>query len=121
MAFIFYNSNPCNKRIGDCVIRAIALAMGIPWINAYTELSIYGLENCDMPSSNSLWGNFLREHDFQVFPLVNKTTIKQFSEDNPIGTYILATGDHVVTVINGDYYDTWDSGDEIIAYYFKRA
>ena len=45
----------------------------------------------------------------------------QFSYDHPEGEYILGTGNHVVTVINGDYYDTWDSGNEIPIYYFERT
>ena len=40
--------------------------------------------------------------------------------DNPYGRYILATGEHVVAIENGDYYDTWDSGDEIPIYYWKE-
>ena len=43
-----------------------------------------------------------------------------FCDDHLSGRYLLAIGTHVVTVIDGDYYDTWDSGQEIPIYYFKR-
>lgn len=36
------------------------------------------------------------------------------------GTYILALSGHVVTVVDGDWYDTWDSGGEIPIYYWVR-
>jgi hypothetical protein len=26
----------------------------------------------------------------------------------------------VVAVVDGDYYDTWDCGDEVPVYYFER-
>ena len=47
-------------------------------------------------------------------------TVKDFCKDHPVGTYILATGSHVVTVVDGNYYDTWDSGTEVPIYYWKK-
>ena len=124
MAYKYYNSNPYNKIVGDCVIRALAAAFGIPWVNAYTELAIYGLEKGDIPSSNNLWGSYLKENGYRVVPLPdtcpNCYTVRQFAEEHPHGTYILATGNHVVACISGDYIDSWDSGDEIVAYYFEK-
>jgi hypothetical protein len=32
----------------------------------------------------------------------------------------VGTGTHVVAVIDGDYYDAWDSGNEVIDRYFTR-
>lgn len=47
-------------------------------------------------------------------------TVKDFCVDNPHGKYLLATGSHVIAVIDGDYYDTWDSGNEIPIYYYVK-
>jgi hypothetical protein len=33
---------------------------------------------------------------------------------------MLATGTHVVAVIDGNYYDTWDSGDEVPIALWKK-
>ena len=38
----------------------------------------------------------------------------------PKGDYILATGDHVVALRNGIFYDIFDSSDEIVTYFFER-
>ena len=46
-------------------------------------------------------------------------TIRKFCLDNPKGKFLVATGSHVVAIDNGDYYDTWDSGDEIVTYFFE--
>lgn len=78
-----------------------------------------------MPSSNNVWGTYLTEKGFRRFSIPNTCpncyTIKDFCRDNSIGTYIIGTGSHAVAVIDGDYYDTWDSGDEVPIYFFKRS
>lgn len=47
-------------------------------------------------------------------------TVADFCRDHPNGTYILAIEGHVVAVDHGDWYDTWDSGDEIPIYYWEK-
>ena len=45
----------------------------------------------------------------------------QFAKDHSDGTYILAMATHVVCVLNGDWLDTWDSGDEVPLYYWQKG
>ena len=102
MAFIYYNPNPYNKLVGDCVIRAISKAFGIPWINAYTELCMYGMEKGDIPSSNSLWSSFLRENGYRVIPLSDSCpecyTVRDFCRGIPHGKKKLDNGEEKETV-----------------------
>jgi len=122
--FVEYNANPKHKRVGDCVIRAISKASGMSWEKTYTEIALKGFMMYDMPSSNAVWGKYLTEHGYEYATLPNTCpdcySVIEFCEDFPTGTYIVATGTHVLTVIDGDYYDTWDSGDEIPVYYFRK-
>lgn len=122
--FIYYNANPKKNRVGDCVIRAISKATGMDWEKTYTEIVLKGYEMYDMPSSNAVWGTYLTQHGFTrnqlPYTCPDCYSIKQFCEDYPKGNYIVGTGTHVVAVLDGRYYDTWDSGDEIPAYYFKK-
>lgn len=78
----------------------------------------------DMPSSNEVWMSYLTKCGFErsIIPNTcpNCYTIKDFCKDNPQGVYLLATGTHVVAVINGSYFDTWDSGNEIPVFYFRK-
>ena len=39
-------------------------------------------------------------------------SVREFCVDNPTGTFLLFVGEHVIAVIDGDYYDTFDSGHE---------
>ena len=44
MAFINYNINPKHKKTGDCSIRAVAVATGLSWEQAYEGLAKSGLK-----------------------------------------------------------------------------
>lgn len=124
MSYKYYNPNPLKKMVGDCVIRAISMAMCKSWKDTYIDLCTYGMEHGDIISSNSLWGSYLRENGFKIKTLPNECpecyTVYDFAIEHPFGTYILATGSHVVCLIDGWWYDTWDCREEVIAYYFER-
>lgn len=51
-AYVFFNNNPSNKRVGDCAVRAVSKAVGQDWTDAYIGLCAEGLAPRDMPSSN---------------------------------------------------------------------
>ena len=124
MGFIYVNPNPENNITGDCTIRALSLVLNKDWDSTYVELAVYGFMLKDMPSSNRTWSFMLYEHGFRRSVIPNTCpdcyTIRQFCLDHPQGVYLLATGTHVVAVINGNYYDSWDSGNEVPIYYWKK-
>lgn len=125
MGFIYFNPNPQQKVVGDCTIRAISLLTEQDWKQVYISLALLGFEERDMPSSNAVWSKYLINLGYERKIIPNTCpfcyTIKDFCEDNPYGKFLLATGSHVVTVIDGNYFDAWDSGDQVpIYYWFKR-
>ena len=125
MGFIYFNPNPQQKVVGDCTIRAISLLTEQDWKQVYISLTLLGFEECDMPSSNAVWSKYLINLGYERKIIPNTCpfcyTIKDFCEDNPHGKFLLATDAHVVTVINGNYFDAWDSGNQVpIYYWFKR-
>lgn len=125
MAFIYYNSNPKQKIVGDCTIRAISLLTDQDWIETSIGLALTSILECDMPSSNVVWSKYLFENGYVRYAIPNTCpycyTVRDFCKDHPIGKFLLATGKHVVTVIDGDYYDTWDSGDQVPIYYWLKG
>ncbi len=124
MPFVFYNPNPKNQRVGDCAVRAISKAVGMDWKDSYIGLCSEGLVFKDMPSSNYVWGMYLKKYGFEEHMIDSVCpqciTVNQFTKNNPKGRYVLATQNHVVAVVDGDYFDTWDSGNEIPLYYWRK-
>ena len=47
-------------------------------------------------------------------------SVIDFCEEHPTGTYLLALREHVVCVRDGQYYDSWDSGEESPVYYWQK-
>lgn len=126
MAYQYENPNPLGKKIGDCVIRALALAEDMSWAEVYRDLAVLGMEMCDMPSSNGVWGKWLKDHGYRRKAIPNTCpdcyTIADFAEEHKNGTYVVGTGSHVVTTKQGSYLDAWDSGSEVpIFYFYKEA
>lgn len=122
--YIYFNPNPKGKLVGDCSIRAISFALGQSWEKTYKDICAYGLGLGDMPSSNSVWGTYLSDHGFRrdVIPNIcpDCYTVRDFCLDNKSGLYVLCTGSHVVAALDGDYYDSWDSGDEVPVYLWRK-
>ena len=120
--YVNCNINPKNKRVGDCVIRAIALAMDKEWETVYIGVALCGLVKADVPTANDVWGAFLRENGYKRHPVDCEKccSVDDFCLDHPCGVYILALESHVVAVINGKYHDTWDCGEEEVIYYWMK-
>lgn len=125
MAYVYYNPNGALKHTGDCVIRAISKALNQSWDRTYLELCVQGYLMKDWGSSNEVWDSYLRGCGFRRKTISNTCpdcyTIIDFTYDHRYGIYVLATGSHVVAVIDGDYYDSWDSGNEVPIYYYERV
>lgn len=124
MGYKYFNMNPDRLDTSDCVVRAIAAVMGLSWEDAYVDLSMQGFAMHKVFVVNDVWGEYLKLNGFKrsIIPdtCPNCYTIRKFCEDNPEGKYIVATGSHVVAVIDGDYYDSWDSGDEVPIYFWWK-
>lgn len=124
MPYSNYNPNPYGRAVGDCAVRAVAMATGKNWDDAYVSLAAAGLAAGDLPNADSVWGAYLQRNGFRKHLIENDGepyTVADFASDNPEGIFVLSMpGRHVVTVQDGDYYDSWDSGAEVPIYYYAK-
>lgn len=122
--YIEWNNNPVGRRVGDCSVRAVSKALDIDWEKAYAMTASNGFAMGDMPSSDSVWGAVLRQNGFRKQAIPNTCpdcyTFADFAKDNPRGTFVLGTGSHVATIVDGDLYDSWNSSDEIPIYVWYK-
>ena len=58
-----------------------------------------------MPSANNVWGSYLRDIGYKRYIIPNTCpdcyTVRDFCIEHAHGRYILATGSHVVAVVDG--------------------
>ena len=117
------NPNPEKKQVPDCVIRAICIALNKSWLEVSDELYSIARKEYSVTCDDNIWGQYLYSLGFEPILLPHICpkciTIDDFSKMYPFGTYIIGTGKHAVAVINGNYYDSWDSGNEIPSFFWR--
>ena len=121
--WIKYNANKNKKNTIDCTLRAYCKAEGITWDEAFDIAAKIAKENADMPDSNKVVDKVLTEYFGYTATKVkakDKKTVNQFALEHPKGTYILGVRQHVVTVIDGKFYDTWNSGTRKVGVIYKK-
>ena len=122
--YVEWNPSPTGAKVGDCAVRAVSKALDTDWQTAYAMLCIRGMELYDMPNSNAVINAVLTDNGFdrKAIPMTCPYcyTVEEFAKENPSGTYVLGTGDHVVCVTDGDINDSWDSSKEIPIYYWEK-
>lgn len=120
-----FNNNPLGRnKVGDCSVRAVSKALGVSWDDAHDMLADMSKNMGTIMNDNDVISAVLRMHGFykENLPCTSRDcyTVREFANENPRGTYVVGTGSHVVAIINGDYYDSWPSGDESVIYFWVK-
>ena len=138
MAYVPYNANKDDKNKNDCSIRALSLAYDKPYESVSKELR--GMSRNTDRHYNSLTNltMYIKKTGFignEVWVKSDRLTVEQFSEKYPNGTYLVLTGNkpksndtvyssadykdinHIVCIIDGDAFDSWNSMREYVKMY----
>lgn len=119
----YLNVNPYRNDTIDCTIRAISLFLDQDWDDTYIGICVSGYIIKDMPSSNKTWRHYLETMHCVRTRIPNTCpdcySVSDFAIDHPYGRFLLALDGHVVAVVDGKYYDTWDSGNEVPLFYWR--
>jgi hypothetical protein len=121
------NYFPCKlkkDRIGDCVIRAIAIATQQDYMVALKELFAIGIELGNLPNSEAVYGAYLESKGFVKHkpfrnPKGKKYTVRELPIEDD-GVYVIHTTSHVTTIMNRQIRDSWFCGDSSANSYYKK-
>lgn len=124
MGYIYKNENPYNNMDEDCIIRAIATATGRSWDDIFVELTVEAYMFKRIINSNMVWGSYLENNGFikRNIPCTDLmcVTVRDFAEAHKTGTFVLGDGSHAIACVDGNYIDTFDSGDRTVLFYYEK-
>lgn len=120
----YFNPNPKKLNVGDCTVRSICAVTGLDWYTVHKALCELSADLCDMPSADAVWWTLLEQMGYGKLHLIDHCpdcyTVEDFCYDHKRGLYVLGPKEHAVAVIDGAYWDSWDSGGTVPKYFFKR-
>ena len=121
-----YNPNPNNNQVGDCVVRALCKATGKTWDSIYKELAQLGFTLKTMPNDYQAWHECLRQHGFErqgvsIKKGDSRPKVRELAQQLGQGVYVMRVSGHLVTAKDGQYFDSFDSGNKAVYSYWKIA
>lgn len=125
MAYIEYNVNPKHRKVGDCAIRAIAIATGLGWDDAYKLLANTGFNlKCAMSDTEAI-NEALISYGFiagkiEVQKGSKRPTVSEFATLHPNWYSVLRVANHITACGHGNYVDIWDCGDKSVYKYWYK-
>lgn len=115
----YYNHNPNNVKIKDCVCRAISTATGLHYEAIDNLLEIVSNQyNCDklcVCCYHKLLENVL------CYDRINcdfEKTVEEVAIENPRYKIIIRINAHLTTSIYGNILDIWDCSEELVDCYW---
>lgn len=120
-----YNPNPITDKANDCSFRAYCAAEGMAWEEAYRMAVEMGISIGYMPNDNSTCTAVMDSMGYEYVKITREQkekgyNVKEFARDHSVGTYIVSVRGHLVTVIDGQYWDSWDSGKKKLKGYWVK-
>ena len=111
----YYNRNPKQLRLKDCVCRAISTASGLCYEAVNNLLDITAKEyRCDKLCV-CCYHNLLE--DILCYPRFEcnfNKTVEQVAFEYPKNKLIIRVKEHLTSSINGTILDIWDCSDELV-------
>ena len=117
--YTYYNRNPNDLVLKDCVCRAISTTTGLKYeaVNNLLELTAYE-NNCDKLCvccyNNLLTGTLC----YRRMDCYFEQTVSEIASNYPNNKLIIRVKGHLTCSISGTILDIWDCGDELVDCYW---
>ena len=124
--FVKYNANPKTDKAGDCVIRALSLALNQSWETTFKDLCELGLKMKRLPNDRKVFGKYLENKGWVKCSEPRnwdntKMTINQAIPFIKEDIIIVKAGNlHVTCVKDKNIYDTWNCGNRTMHTYWRK-
>lgn len=111
------------KGIGDCMIRALTVALDCTWREAWDHFSAAARALQDN-TATALY-ECLKKRGWVYVPCPaikghKRMTPERFCREHKTGVYVLRLAGHVVAVKNGKFWDIWDCGRGCVYGYLMK-
>ena len=132
-----YNANTRDSNVGDCVKRSLSVAFRTDYDEVSRELNrikrdIGGIafNNLRVVDQFLSRRNITTTASWTTIQAGERPTVEVFADEHPIGTFLLLSGDpkeaqfhgrtnHMVCIVDGVIYDSWDSRNEVVVRFVK--
>ena len=119
------NKKDLKDDYGDCVIRSLTKALDMEWLEVFDDIHPISRElqvpfNCKPCYEKYLELKGFKYHGISNGKGTKRPTVNKFALEHKEGTYVLRVAHHLVTVVDGYFYDTWDSGDKSLYGYWVK-
>ena len=111
--FTYYNANPNNRHIADCVVRSLSVLTNRSWHDVFDELS-------DLAGDMGLMFDrveFVEHYLDERYPRQchSSITVGEFAREHPYGRYAVTMNGHITAILEGGkIVDTFDPSDRVM-------
>lgn len=110
--YVYYNANPKNRDISDCVVRSLSVLTNRDWEDVFDELS-------DLARDTGLMFDrveFVEDYLDKRYPREchYSKTVGEFAKEFPYGKYAVTMDGHITAIIDGRIIDTFNPSDRIM-------
>lgn len=108
----YYNANPYDNNISDCVVRSLSLLTNRTWRETYDELTDLAGDLGLMFDLVPFVEDYLDDRYFRECHY--SKTIGEFAREHPYGKYAVTMEGHITAIIDGVIYDTFDPSERVM-------
>jgi hypothetical protein len=124
MGFIKQNVNPKNRKVGDCVVRAIAVASGKTWDEVFDGLCLLAKQEKAMPNSKEVFEIYLQQIGFKKHKMPRKANGSKYIAGEWAsqikGVAVIQVARHLTAAVEQSIVDIWDCGGKSVYNYYTR-
>ena len=121
------NAKDIKDKMGDCQIRALSKALDLTWLQTFDlimpicrEVQAPDIFCCDLKVVKELMSRLGFEYTgISTKKGTDRPTVREFAIKHKKGAYVCSLAGHVVAVVDGMYYDTWDCGNKSLYGFYE--